>query len=150
RGLIRVAIAVPANADYQVVRVENQYGCNETDVISMYRRPLPATNLRFLSAVMFDGRESTPANGTTKILYDNYPASLLSDLAHQSVSATKIHAEGDGTRPTPAEQQEIVEFETSLFTAQAFGERIGPLDTRRVDGGPGPLVTQPFFISINS
>ncbi len=52
RGLIRIAIAVPANASYQVVSVNNPYGCNESDVISMYRRPLPATNLRFLSAVM--------------------------------------------------------------------------------------------------
>ena len=52
----------------------NQYGCNATDVISMYRRPLPTTNLPFLSAVMFDGRESSPATGTTKILYGDYPA----------------------------------------------------------------------------
>lgn len=29
RGLIRIAIAVPANADYQVVSVNNPYGCNE-------------------------------------------------------------------------------------------------------------------------
>src|SRR5690242_12644848 len=55
RGLIRIPIAIPANADFQVIRVKNPYGCDETDVISMYRRPLPATNLRFLSAVMFDG-----------------------------------------------------------------------------------------------
>jgi len=150
RGLIRIAIAVPANADYDVVNVDNPYRCGETDVISMYRRPLPATNLKFLSAVMFDGRESTPATGTTKILYDNYPASLLSDLAHQSISATTGHAQGDGTRPTAAEQQAIVGFETALFTAQAIDKRIGRLDTRRADGGPEALVAQPFFISINS
>src|SRR5262245_29477098 len=57
RGLIRIAIAVPANADYEVVSVDNPYRCDEREVISMYRRPLPSTNLRFLSAVMFDGRE---------------------------------------------------------------------------------------------
>ena len=39
RGLIRIPIAVPANADFRVVAVENQYGCDETNVISMYRRP---------------------------------------------------------------------------------------------------------------
>src|SRR5438105_210910 len=82
RGLIRVGIAIPANADYQVVSVHNQYGCNAADVISMYRRPLPTTNLRFLSAIMFDGRESSQTTGTNKILYNNYPNSLLSDLAH--------------------------------------------------------------------
>jgi cytochrome c peroxidase len=150
RGLIRVAIAVPANADYQVMSVNNQYGCDESDVISMYRRPLPSTNLRFLSAVMFDGRESSPATGTTKIQYSNYPSSLLSDLAHQSVDATTGHAQGDGTRPTPAEQQEIVNFEMGLFTAQAIGSNTGRLDTQGANGGPKPLVTQPFFISANS
>src|SRR5436309_2741738 len=91
RGLIRVAIAVPVNADYRVVSVNNPYGCNESDVISQYRRPLPATNLRFLSAVMFDGRESSAATGTTKIQYSNYPNSLLNDLTHQSLDATTGH-----------------------------------------------------------
>ena len=150
RGLIRIPIAVPANADYQVVSVNNPYGCNESNVISMYRRPLPATNLRFLSAVMFDGRESSAATGTTKILYSNYPTSLLNDLAHQSLDATNGHAQGDGTRPTPEEQQQIVNFETALFTAQAAGKDTGLLDAQGANGGPIPLVTQPFFISINS
>jgi cytochrome c peroxidase len=152
RGLIRIAIAVPANADYQVVSVNNPYGCNEIDVISMYRRPLPATNLRFLSAVMSDGRKSSgiAGSGTTKILYSNYPTSLLNDLAHQSLDATTGHAQGDGTRPTPTEQQEIVNFETALSTAQAFDNRIGLLDAQGANGGPMALVTQPFFISINS
>jgi hypothetical protein len=150
RGLIRIGIAVPANADYQVVSVNNQYGCNESDVISMYRRPLPTTNLLFLSAVMFDGRESTPATGTTKILFANYPTSLMNDLAHQSLDATNIHAQGDGTRPTPAEQQQIVNFETSLFTAQSIGNDTGGLNARGANGGPQALVTQPFFISANS
>jgi hypothetical protein len=150
RGLIRIAIAVPANADYQVVNVSNPYGCNETDVISMYRRPLPATNLRFLSTVMFDGRESSAATGTTKILYSNYPNSLLNDLAHQSLDATVGHAQGDGTRPTAAEQQQIVNFEIALATAQAFDFKAGLLNANGASGGPIPLVTQPFFISINS
>lgn len=150
RGLIRIAIAVPANADYYVQSVNNPYGCNESDVISMYRRPLPATNLRFLSAVMFDGRESSPITGTTKILFSNYPASLQSDLAHQSLDATKGHAEGDGSRPTPAEQQQIVDFEMALSTAQIVDNYAGRLDAHGATGGPVPLTTQPFFISINS
>jgi cytochrome c peroxidase len=150
RGLIRIAIAIPASADYRVVSVNNQYGCNESDVVSMYRRPLPTTNLRFLSAVMFDGRESTPLTLTTKISDANYPTSLLNDLAHQSVDATTTHAQGDGTRPTAAEQQEIVNFEMALFTAQTIGDDIGRLNTHGGNGGPLPLVKQPFFISINS
>src|SRR5579885_3734911 len=150
RGLIRVALQVPANADYVVTHVNNPYGCSESDVISVYRRPLPATNLRFLSAVMFDGRESSAITGTTKILYNNYPDSLLSDLAHQSLDATMGHAEGDGSRPTPAEQQEIVKFEMGLTTAQAFGRGTGFLHAHGANGGPLALLNQPFFISINS
>jgi cytochrome c peroxidase len=150
KGLIRIFLPVPANANYQVMSVNNPYGCNATDVISMYRRPLPTTNLPFLSAVMLDGRESTPATGTLKIIFGNYPSSLMSDLAHQSVDATVTHAQGDGSRPTPAEQQEIVNFETQLFTAQLFDSRAGWLNQDGANGGPAPLTTQPFFITINS
>src|SRR6266481_96333 len=150
RGLIRIGIQVPANADYRVVSVYNRYGCNATDVISMYRRPLPTTNLPFLSAVMFDGRESSPATGTTKLLYSNYPTSLLNNLAHQSVDATMIHAQGDGTRPTAEAQKQIVDFETKIFTAQTRDRRAGDLDEEGAKGGPTQLSTQPFFISVNS
>jgi len=150
RGLVRIALAVPPTADYQVVRVNSPYGCNEEDVVSVYRRPLPATNLRFLSAVMFDGRESSPATGTTQILHSNYPTSLLDDLAHQSLDATTGHAQGDGTRPTAAEQKQIVDFEMSLSTAQVIGRGVGRLDAQAAKGGLIPLVSQPFFISMNS
>ena len=152
RGLIRIAIAVPTAADYQVSSVYNPHGCNESNVISQYRRPLPATNLRFLSTVMFDGRESSPLTGTKKITYDPvHPLdNLLFDLAHQSVDATTGHAQGDGTRPTPAEQQAIVNFEMGLFTAQIIDNLAGRLDGRDATGGPVPLTTQRFFISINS
>lgn len=150
RGLFRIGIAVPANADYDVVSVHNPYGCNEPDVISQYRRPLPSTNLRFLSAVMVDGRESSPATGTEKILYSNYPNSLADDLAHQAVDATIDHAQGDGARPTPEEQKEIVDFEMSLTTAQAYDRRAGMLNAHGATGGPLALLKQPFFIGVNS
>jgi cytochrome c peroxidase len=150
RGLIRIALAVPSTANYQVTNVSNPYGCNETNSISMYRRPLPTTNLRFLSAVMVDGRESTPATGTTKITYSNYPTSLVSDLEHQSVDATVDHAQGDGTRPTAAEQQEIVNFEMGLSTAQSLGYVTGPLNAHGAEGGPQGFMSEPYFISMNS
>jgi cytochrome c peroxidase len=150
RGVIRIAIAVPAGADYAVTQVQNPYACNETNVISQYRRPLPSTNLPFLATVMWDGRESSPLTGTTKILNTNYPGSLLADLAHQTVDATTTHAQGDGTRPTAAEQQQIVNFEMALSTAQSYGLLTGPLDSHGATGGPVALSTQPFFVSINS
>ena len=151
RGLIRIAIAVPPNADYQVVSVNNPYGCNESDVISMYRRPLPATNLRFLSAVMFDGRESSAATSTTRILFSNYPTSLQNDLAHQAMDATNGHAQAKPplTLLDPRLPQ-IVSFEMALSTAQIIDNFAGRLDAHGATGGPIPQTTQPFFISINS
>ncbi|HEY4381994.1 MAG TPA: hypothetical protein VGN01_16725 [Acidobacteriaceae bacterium] len=150
RGLFRIAMAVPPTANFKVVNVYNPYRCNESDVISMYRRPLPTTNLAFLSSVMFDGRESSPATGTTKITYANYPGSLQADLMHQALDATTGHAEGDGSRPTVEEQQKIVNFEMGLFTAQVLEKHVGILEGQGAKGGPMPLLTQPFFISINS
>ena len=67
RGLIRIALSVPADAEFRVAGVVNPYGCGDPAVLSVYRRPLPATNLRFLSAVMWDGRESSPQTGTQRI-----------------------------------------------------------------------------------
>jgi cytochrome c peroxidase len=153
RGLIRVAINVPANADYQVVSVSNPYGCNESDVISQYRRPLPATNLRFLSTVMFDGRESSPDTGTTKLLYDaNDPlGALVGDLTHQAMDASNGHAQASPplTLSDPRLSQ-IVNFEMALSSAQIIDNNAGRLDARGATGGPVALTTQPFFISINS
>lgn len=153
RGLIRIAISVPANADYAVTSVQNPYGCNETDTISMYRRPLPATNLRFLSAVMSDGRESSAVTGTTKIIYSNYPDSLLSDLTHQAMDATNTHAQASPpVAISDPRLTQMVNFEMGLTTAQAFSfsAGFGLLNARGATGGPDALLNQPFFISINS
>jgi hypothetical protein len=147
RGLIRVTVGVPSSANFTVTDVSNQYGCNDTNTISMYRRPLPSANLRFLSAVMWDGRESAGAN---KITYANYSTQLIKNLLTQSLDATNGHAQGTGVRPTDAEKAQIVNFEMALYSAQATGRGTGRLDARGARGGPEALVAQPFFISINS
>src|SRR5262249_49584161 len=79
-----------------------------------------------------------------------YPTSLRDDLAHQSLDATTGHAQGDGTRPSAAEQKQIVDFEMSLFSAQAVGRGVGRLDAHAAKSGLIPLASQPFFISMNS
>lgn len=151
RGLFRIAIDVPANANYAVTSVNNPYGCNETDSISQYRRPLPATNLRFLSAVMIDGRESTPLTGTTKISFANYPTSVQADLMHQAMDATNGHAEASpAVTISDPRLTSIVNFEMGLTTAQAFDKRAGLLTSWGATGGPLALLKQPFFISMNS
>ena len=148
RGLIRIALAVPANAQFTVVGIQNPYGCDDMSTLSMYRRPLPSTNLRFLSTVMFDGRESSPQTGTQKITYATNPGDLLADLAHQAIDATTGHAQASAP-PTAQQVQEIVNFETALRTAQAIDFRAGLLSAGGATGGPVPLASQPFFIGIN-
>lgn len=146
RGLIRIALTVPANAEFTVQSVVNPYGCGDTSTLSMYRRPLPATNLQFLSTLMWDGREST-APSTSKVTYPDPGQALLADLAHQATDATTGHAQG--SVPTSAQIQDIVSFETALRTAQAFDYRAGSLNAGGASGGPVALASQLNFIGIN-
>jgi len=151
RGLMRIAIQVPDNAEFNVISVVNPYGCGDTAILSLYRRPLPAANLRFLSAVMWDGRESSTQTGTQSITFATNPGDLLADLAHQAVDATMGHAQGT-TPLMPKEQQAIVDFEMSLTTAQAFDYRAGALNVDGAAGGPSAIGTRTspaFFVGIN-
>ena len=118
RGLIRVALDVPPTAEFVIERIDDPNHCGPaTNDASLYRRPLPSTNLRFLSGVMWDGRESS---ATTTI---------EQDLLHQANSATRGHAQG-AVDLTPLQAQQIVRFETGLFTAQAVDREAGSLPRR--------------------
>jgi cytochrome c peroxidase len=137
RGVIRVGLDVPAGAEFFIDSVADPYHCGRgSNDASLYRRPLPSTNLGLLSAVMWDGRESTPTT------------TILEDLAHQANDATRGHAQA-GQDLTPAQIRRIVEFESSLFTSQARDAHAGNLDARGANGGPMALSHQRFFIGIN-
>ena len=101
----------------------------------MYRRPLPSTNLPFLSTVMWDGRETVKGQ------------SIRADLLTQASDATTGHAQG--APPAAAQLEQIVDFELSLFTAQTNSRGAGSLTARRARGGPAFLSHQPFCIGIN-
>jgi cytochrome c peroxidase len=134
-----------------VVSVQNPYGCDSASSLSLYRRPLPSTNLRFQSAIMWDGRESTPQTGTQKITFTTNPSDLLEDLAHQAFDATNGHAQGSNPL-TAAQQKQIVDFEMALITAQAYDYRAGALSSGDADGGPMFLAKHAmpdFFVGIN-
>ena len=137
RGLIRVGLDLPSGAEFAIDGVEDPYNCQPaSNDFSVYRRPLPSTNLRFLTAVMWDGRESS---ATTTI---------LQDLAKQANDATRGHAQA-AADITPDQAQQIVAFETGLFTAQARDERAGSLRALGALGGPVALSEQIFFVGIN-
>jgi len=147
RGLIRIALSTPVGAQFTVTGVQNPYGCGSTQTLSMYRRPLPSTNLRFLSTVMWDGRESSPQTGTQKITFATNPGDLLADLAHQAIDATTGHAQG--AVPTAAQVQDIVNFEMALTTAQGYDYIAGSLNSGGATGGPVAIASVPFYVGIN-
>jgi cytochrome c peroxidase len=140
RGLIRIGLPMPAGAEFQIITVDDPYGCNTdpatgltsatTGIVSVYRRPLPSANLGFLSTIMWDGRESS--------------------LLDQARDATLGHAQADAA-PTDEERQQIVDFETGLFTTQLFDIKAGFLNAAGANGGPTALQGQlgDFFIGVN-
>ena len=136
KGLIRVGLDVPAEAEFEIVAVDDPYECAAPlTSASVYRRPLPTTNLGFLNTVMWDGRATVPGHA------------VKDDLVAQALDATLGHAQG--TAPSPAQLRAIVDFELGLFTAQSRDQAAGKLAVAHAQGGPGPLARQPFCIGIN-
>ena len=110
-GLIRIPLTLPANAQFTISLVHDPYGCaivpdpSGQPTVSVYRRPLPTTNLNFLSGVMFDGRETlVPLTSSA-----SFPANIVTDLTDQANSAITTHAQAalsisisSGTTTIPA------------------------------------------------
>jgi cytochrome c peroxidase len=150
-GLIRIANLVPANAQFTLTVVHDPYGCalvvdpaSGQLKASVYRRPLPTTNLRFLSAIMFDGRETALPLTSTQ----TFTANLQADLTHQAQSAITIHFQADRT-PTTAQLAGIVNFELGLSTAQIWDRSAGVLGSGGAAGGPRNLGSQIYYPGIN-
>jgi hypothetical protein len=160
RGVIRVALPIPAGAQFTLAAVSDPYGNNNTSQLSLFRRPLPSTNLRFLTGVMFDGRESATQTGTLPIsapvstqpilpqLVQDFE-NLIFDLGHQANDATLGHAQAMVPGLTTQQINQIVAFELNLATAQNVGSGVGSLSAGGALGGPYPLILQPFYVSIN-
>jgi len=140
KGLIRIGLPVPDAAQFSITAVKDPYGCNTdpatgltgpaSGIVSVYRRPLPSTNLGFLNAIMWDGREPT--------------------LQSQAVDATTGHAQGT-TALSPAQIADIVSFESGLLTGQSQIKHVGSLSADLATGGPNGLkdTLATFFPGIN-
>lgn len=137
KGLIRVQLPIPPGAEFSVLSVDDPYHCTPVPgQISVYRRVLPATNLKFLSTVMWDGRETFASQ------------TIEQDLAHQALDATLGHAAA-ATPPSQAQIDAMVAFELATFTAQIRNNGAGRLDKQGGQGGPEALSKQPFYLGIN-
>jgi len=142
KGLIRIGLALPAPSalQFKVTDVVDPYNCSTnpatgltsptSGILSMYRRPLPAANLGFVTAIMWDGREPS--------------------LASQATDATLGHAQANAA-PTPAQLSEIVSFESGVFAAQEFDNDARGLHDDGATGGSVALSLQlaKFFIGVN-
>lgn len=129
RGTIRVGIPMPANAEFELVTVDDPYGHASAAELSMFRRPLPATNLTLMATVMWDGRVTG--------------ATIPDALSAQADGATLGHAQALAPLP-PEVNAEVVDFESSLFNAQLTGFRTGRLDKDGANGGAEFLMGQDF------
>jgi cytochrome c peroxidase len=142
-GLIRIFLKPPATAQFSISVVHDPYGCaisaDPTDgqpVVSVYRRPLPTTNLGFLSTIMFDGRETKqPLN-----VRATFTGNLAADLTQQAIDAIAIHAQG-AQAPTAAQLDDIIGFELALYTAQSYDNAAESLRVDGAYGGPKYLET---------
>jgi hypothetical protein len=135
RGLFRVGLAIPANAEFELVAVDDPYQFASAAQLSLFRRPLPTANLKFDSTVMWDGREVVAG------------ATVASELATQASDATAGHAQGSPL--SAAQRDSIVQFETALATAQIYDREAKDLRRGGASGGPDAILAQPFYIGIN-
>lgn len=160
-GLIRIERPWPPNdwngrhvtPDFQIEVVRDPTGCNTgkeyglkaaRPSVSVYRRPRPVTNLKYLTAVGFeydpkqglalplDPVTHRPLSGN--ILADNRVSTL--ELQAQDAAASHLGAKQPLDANTIAQ---IVGFETRLFTAQDRDTRAGSLHADGAYGGPQHL-----------
>ena len=143
KAVLRIAIAVPQNAEFQIIDIQDPYDCPETTTTNpaFYRRPLPSTNLGFLSAVMWDGRETVFGAIPGKSL------NLEQSLENQAQDAITGHAQG--AVPSADQLAKITEFEKNISTAQVFDVHAGDLTAKGAHGGPIALAQQKMYIGIN-
>jgi hypothetical protein len=153
QGLIRIALPLPTTQlgsnpplapDFRITDVDDPYGCTDLTAnpptVSVYRRPLIAANLTFLT----ECASTDPGCSPLSIMWDGREPSLES----QATDATLGHAQAINP-PTGDQVAAIVGFESNIFDAQIRDTRAGRLDQSGATGGPVNLSAQPFFIGIN-
>jgi len=147
RGVIRVGLPVPANAEFRLSAVDDPYGYASAQELSLFRRPLPSTNLIWDTAMMWDGRETfapfKPPMDAGIDLED-----IRSSLGTQALHAILGHEQA-ATTPSEAAINQIVDFESHLFTAQLSDTQAGKLNENDGMGGANILAQQRFWIGIN-
>lgn len=157
-GLFRIARPWPPRdaagraiePEFAIEVVRDPTGCNLDPVhglhsahpmVSVFRRPRPATNLKYVTAVGFTFEPKTglplPIDPETGL---RMSGNLLADaragtLKAQAIDAMRSHLQIRG-EPDPGELAGILEFETGLYSAQSADAVGGSLTAAGAQGGP--------------
>ena len=168
RGVFRIFLPLPADAEFTFRVVRDAAGCNinpsynhsvdeqgrTTQIISVYRRPKVSTDLRFMTTTLANADPATYAfdpytgdplpldvNGVVEsgnIMWDGREPTLES----QAINATLAHAQAL-TEPTVEQVRQIVNFESQFFSAQQHLTRGGSLTAMGAQGGAEFLSATP-------
>jgi len=152
RGLIRVSLPWPPKAadgsvvkpEFMIEIVRDPTGCNSSPVyglnspspaISVYRRPRPAANLKYVVADGFGIGRFIAKNGqpterdpeTGRLVQMNMMADAREvSLKSQARSAAAGHLQLNGAL-TNAQLEQIITFESQVYAAQSFHREAGDL-----------------------
>jgi hypothetical protein len=161
RGLIRVSLPWPPKAadgsviepEFTIEVVRDPTSCNNNAVyglnspapaVSVYRRPRPAANLKYVTAAGFGVDRFIVKNGqpadrdpeTGKLVSMNMMADAREvSLRSQARSAASGHLQLKGAL-TDAQLEQIIGFESQVYAAQSFHNDAGDLTA---PGGPPAL-----------
>jgi cytochrome c peroxidase len=149
RGLIRVFLPVPKNAEFSIEVVSDPPGCNTspthglksaTPTVSVYRRPRMAANLKYVTngggaIVLKLGALADKDPVTGRPVGMNFMADAReATLTTQARSAAMGHLQAKSV--TDDQLRRIVDFESQVYVAQAFDRTGGSLVET---GGPATL-----------
>ncbi|WP_294057985.1 hypothetical protein [Sphingomonas sp.] len=157
-GLIRIQRPWPARdlqgrvvkADFDIAVVRDPWGCNSgaygpaKGKISVYRRPRPVANLKYLLAVGFaydpkqgmplplDPESGKPMSGN--LMADGRAGTLNAQMRDAAATHLELLKHFDA-----ADMARIVDFESRVFAAQQVDAAGTMTDTGGAEGGPGKL-----------
>ena len=156
RGLFRVALPWPpkdVDAEFDIEVVRDPTGCNTDPVygingqnrqISVYRRPRPAMNIRYVASSGFGISPFIGKTGQLALVNpDTGRPQNMNMMADARVVTPKTQAQaaaGDHMGITLSEEQlnQIRDFELQLYGAQAWSDGAGKLNEEGGPSGIGP------------
>jgi hypothetical protein len=164
-GLFRIARPWPPRAEdgsaitpeFTLEVVRDPTGCNldrryglqsATPMVSVFRRPRPAANLKFATeyGFTFDPKDGLPLvvdRATGQPTSGNILADVrVRTLPAQAMDALVTHTQMQG-EISPDELQRILDFESQLYVAASADDRAGALDAAGASGGPDALAQAP-------